>query len=183
MRTGKSNGAARVALCGVFGALALALMLMGGILPAATFAAPAFAGILIMPAAVEFGVRTGALLYAAIGILALFAVPDKEMALIFLFFLGYYPLVKIYLERIRPRAARWAAKLALFNACVFAMYWLILAVFPLPEVAQEYAEMGRAFLAALIVLANVTFVLYDVAVARLVGLYCAKLRPRLLHRP
>ena len=43
MRTGKSSGAARVALCGVFGALALALMLMGGILPAATFAAPAFA--------------------------------------------------------------------------------------------------------------------------------------------
>ena len=51
------------------------------------------------------------------------------------------------------------------------------------RLADEQPAEARAFLAALIFLANVTFVLYDVAVARLVGLYCAKLRPRLLHRP
>ena len=61
----------RVAVGGVFGALALVLMLAGGFLPLATFAAPAFAGLLIVPVAIEFGVKTGVLVYAAIGLLAL----------------------------------------------------------------------------------------------------------------
>ena len=43
-------------------------MLMGGILPLATYVAPALAGILIVPVAIEFGIKTGYVLYAAIGL-------------------------------------------------------------------------------------------------------------------
>lgn len=165
----------------MFGALALTLMLSGGILPAATFAAPAFAGILIVPAAIEFGMPTGYVLYAAIGLLSFFLVPDKEMSLIFLFFLGFYPLLKANLERIRRRLLRVAAKFALFNGCIFLMYTLLLTVFPLPSVTADFESAGSAMLAVLVVFANITFALYDVAIARIIGLYCAKIRPRLLR--
>ncbi len=182
MRTGKRNSSSqKVALCGVFGALALTLMLSGGILPAATFVAPAFAGILIVPAAIEFGMPTGYVLYAAIGLLSFFLVPDKEMSLIFLFFLGFYPLLKANLERIRCRFLRVAAKFTLFNGCILVMYTLLLAVFPLPSVTADFEGTSSAMLAALLILANVTFALYDVAIARIIGLYCAKIRPRLLR--
>ena len=64
MHNHRRSQSMRVALGGVFGALALTLMLLGGILPAATFAAPAFAGMLIVPVAIEFGMKTGRILQA-----------------------------------------------------------------------------------------------------------------------
>ena len=163
----------RIALGGVFGALALALMLAGGFLPLATFAAPAFAGLLLVPVAIECGVKAG--------LLALFLVADKEMALIFLFFLGFYPLAKIGLEKLRRPAVRWASKFALFNACVLSMYAIILFVFPLPAVVLEFEGMGRAFVFSLLALANLTFLLYDKAIERLTALYCCKIRNKLLR--
>lgn len=170
----------RIALAGVFGALSLTFMLAGGILPLATFAAPAIAGILIMPVAIEFGRKTGWLLYAAIGLLSLLLVSDREMSLIFVFFFGFYPLLKTNLERLRTQAARRLAKLAVFNLCVVGMYALVLLVFPIPAIAGEFAEMGLAPAGVLLALGNVTFAIYDAAVARLVSLYCARLRPRLM---
>ena len=171
----------RIALGGVFGALALALMLAGGFLPLATFAAPAFAGLLLVPVAIECGVKAGLLAYAAIGLLALFLVADKEMALIFLFFLGFYPLAKIGLEKLRHPAVRWASKFALFNACVLSMYAIILFVFPLPAVVLEFEGMGQVFIFFLLALANLTFLLYDKAIERLTALYCCKIRNKLLR--
>lgn len=176
---GKKSG--RIALCGLFAALSLCTMLMGSILPASTFSAPAFAGIFLVAVAVEYGMRTGFLLYAAVGLLSMLLVPDKEMALIFIFFLGFYPLVKAYLEKIRFPALRFAAKLMLFNVCILAMYSLILLVFPIPALQQEFSSMSGKALAILLLAGNVTFFVYDLAVARMVALYCAKLRPRLLR--
>ena len=75
----RSSESRKIALSGVFGSLAAVLMLMGGILPLATYVAPALAGILIVPVAIEFGIKTGYVLYAVIGLLSLFVVPDKEI--------------------------------------------------------------------------------------------------------
>ena len=177
---GHQNESQRIALAGVFGALSLTFMLVGGILPLATFAAPAIAGILIMPVAIEFGRKTGWLLYAAIGLLSLLLVSDREMSLIFLFFFGFYPLLKTNIERLHTRTARILVKFAVFNLCVVSMYALILLVFPIPAVAGEFAEMGYGLAGVLLVMGNLTFAVYDAAVARLVSLYCSRLRPRLM---
>ncbi len=141
----RSSESRKIALSGVFGSLAAVLMLMGGILPLATYVAPALAGILIVPVAIEFGIKTGYVLYAAIGLLSLFVVPDKEMSLIFVFFLGFYPLLKASIERMRSRAAQWAVKLAVFNACIVGMYGIILFLFPIGAVVEEFESMGIPF--------------------------------------
>ena len=60
--------------------------------------------------------------YAAVSLLALLFVPDKEVALIFVFLLGYYPLAKPKFERIRPAVLRIVCKLLLCNGTVLAMY-------------------------------------------------------------
>ena len=53
--------------------------------------------------------------YAAVSLLALLFVPDKEVALIFVFLLGYYPLAKPKFERIRPAVLCIVCKLLLCN--------------------------------------------------------------------
>lgn len=177
----RSMESRRIALGGIFTALAIVVMLMGAILPFATFSAPAIAGILIVPVAIEFGMKTGYLLYAAIGLLSIFIVPEKEMALIFIFLFGFYPLFKAKLERVVPKGLQWAAKLLLFNACIFCMYGLILFLFPIGAVVAEFEEMSATFVALLVLLGNLAFVIYDMALVKVIGVYCAKIRPRLMN--
>ena len=169
----------RIALAGVFGALAVVIMLVGGVLPFATFAAPAMAGLFLVPVAIEFGRKTGCLLYVAVGLLAFFLVPDREMSHNFILQLGYYPRLKKYNENIPPKALQWIVKFAVFNASVCALYALLLFVFPLDAVVEELGG-GGFYVWLLWGMGNLTFFVYDIAIARIVAVYCARLRPRLM---
>jgi hypothetical protein len=52
-------------------------------------------------------------------------------------------------------------KLLFFNIALAVMYWLLLSVFGLAEIAQEYAEFGLISGAIMVLLGNATFVLLD----------------------
>ena len=124
------------------------------------------------------GWKWGLLWYAAVAALAALLAPEKEAAVLFVFF-GYYPMLRKLIGRLRVRAAAWAVKLVYVNAAVFAAYGLMLYVFHLTAVMEDFAGMGKAMLAVLLVLANVTFVIYDVLIARLEIYYHVRLRPKL----
>lgn len=117
-----------MAYCGMAAALCVALMLLGAVIPIAMFIAPALAGFLIATVCVECGRTMALTAYAAVSLLALLFVPDKEVALIFVFLLGYYPLAKPRFDRIRPAVLRCVCKLLLCNAAVLAMYGLLLVL-------------------------------------------------------
>lgn len=176
MRAGKSR---RVALCGVLGALALAFLMLGNLIPLATYCAPALAAVVLIPVLQEYGVRWALTLYAAVALLAVLILPDKELALMYALVLGHYPAVRALLAGIRPRILRAGAKLAVFNAAVLLAYGLLLAVFPLPGLAAEFAGMGRAMLAALLAVGNLSFLAFDLALGRLTLLYCRCWRKKL----
>ena len=167
-----------VALCGIFGALALTVMLLGNLLPLATYLSPMLAGLLVLPVVCEAGRGTGWLFYTGIALLSLLLLADKEAAILFCAFLGYYPLAKFSLEKL-PRPLRILLKAALFNTAVIAAYRLMLHLFGMAALQQEFAAMTGGWLAALLVLANVTFWMYDLAVARVFALYIRVLRPRI----
>mgnify|MGYP003219509060 FL=1 len=101
-----------MAYCGMAAALCVALMLLGAVIPIAMFIAPALAGFLIATVCVECGRTMALTAYAAVSLLALLFVPDKEVALIFVFLLGYYPLVKPRFDRIRPAVLRCSSRRA-----------------------------------------------------------------------
>ena len=119
-----------MAYCGIVTALCVALMLLGAVIPIAMFIAPAVAGFLVATVCVECGMQLALTAYAAVSLLALLFVPDKEVALIFVFLLGYYPLAKPKFERIRPAVLRIVCKLLLCNGAVLAMYGLVFLLVP-----------------------------------------------------
>ena len=166
------------ALCGIFGALALVVMLSGSVLSLTVDLSPMLAGLLVLPVVYEAGRRAGWLFYTGISVLSLLLLPDKEPAILFCAFLGYYPLAKFSLEKL-PRLLRLLLKILLFNAAVIAAYQLMLHLFGMAALQQEFAAMTGGWLAALLVLANVTFWMYDLAVARVFALYIRVLRPRI----
>ena len=168
-----------MAYCGIVTALCVALMLLGAVIPIAMFIAPAVAGFLVATVCVECGMQLALTAYAAVSLLALLFVPDKEIALIFTVLLGYYPLIKPKFDRIRPRALQLVCKLLLCNAAVLAMYSLLLVVVPAGSVSQELRTTALAMTLLTLAMGNVAFALYDRALCNLLLLYQLKWQPKL----
>ena len=169
----------KVALGGVLGALSLVCMLLT-IIPTATYALPAIAGVVLMPLVVEWGARFGFTVYAAVSVLALIMAPDKEAALLFVAFFGHYPIIKALAEKhIRQLSIRWCVKFAVFNVCVVAAYALLIWVFAFPM--DGFEVFGISALWLLLLFGNVVFWLYDVALTRVITLYIYRLRNHLMR--
>lgn len=164
-----------IAFCGVLAALAAVILLLGGVIPAATYCCPILAMIVLLPVLEEFGVGMAWTAYAAVSILALLLVPDKETAAVYVFF-GGYPMIQPLLNRIRLRGLRLAAKLAYCNLTVFILYALLIYLFALNDVVRDFQGMSRTFFMVLLLLGNFLFLAMDLALARMRLLWKKKLR-------
>lgn len=154
MRVGSAKA---VALGGILAALATVIMCLGGLIPVATFVCPVLCLVILYLVCHLCGKRIGWAWYGAVSILAVLLGADKEAAAVFAF-LGWYPIVKPYLEKW-PLSLMW--KLLFFNIALAVTYWLLLSVFGLAEIAQEYAEFGLISGAIMVLLGNATFALLD----------------------
>ena len=152
-----------MALGGIFAALAVTLMSMGGLIPVATFVCPMFCMILLRLVNQLCGRRTGWAWYGAVAILSVLLGPDKEAAAVFVF-LGYYPILKPGLDKMKAPVF-W--KLLLFNAAIVVMYFLLIRLFGMEQIASEYTELGTALTVILLILGNVMFFLLDIVLGRL----------------
>jgi len=169
----------KIALTGMMCALSAVIMLMGGLIPLATFCCPLLAGITLIPVFVECGEKLSWGAYIAMAILALILCPDKEAALLFVF-LGYYPILRWRLDQIRSALLRCAARLAVFNAAVLAMYLISIFIFQMSALLNEYREMGLILTLACLVLGNICLLVYDVLLKRLTLIYVVKFRNRIM---
>lgn len=166
-----------MALCGILAALALVMMFLGGVVPFATIACPVLASLVLIPVYIECGQKWGWLWFVAVAALAAFAAPEKESAILFVFF-GYYPMLKKYFGRL-PKVLKYLSKLLYLNVAVFAAYYLMLHVFGLSAVVEDFEGMKLWMLALMLVLANITFFVYDKLIDRIEVAYHVRLRPKL----
>lgn len=168
MRRGKS---AEIALGGMMAALAVVILCLGGLIPAATFCCPVLASLTLLPVMQRGGRRQALLVWAASALLGVLLGPDKEAALLYLA-LGYYPAVRAAFNRLRP-ALRRLCKALLFNGSVLALYAVLIYVLGLEALTEEYRQTGTAMLVLMLAMGNLVFVLYDLILrqmsARLAG--------------
>ena len=169
---------AMVAFCGMAAALSAAVMLLGGVIPAAAYAVPMLCGLLLLPVQIEFGRRAAWATFFSTAALALLLDFDKEAAFFYLF-IGYYPIVKWRLDRIRPKGKRVAAKLLLFTAALVLMYALLYLLFPVAAALEEFREMGVALSIGFVLLYDGCMLLYDRLLMAAVIIYANKIQPKL----
>lgn len=151
------GAAKKVALGGIMAALATVIMCLGGLIPVATFVCPALCLAILYLVCNLCGKRIGWAWYGAVSILSVLLGPNKEAAAVFAF-LGWYPILKPYLEKW-PLSMLW--KLLFFNAALAVMYFLLLYVLGLEQVAREYADFELVSAVIMALLGNATFVLLD----------------------
>ena len=167
-----------VAFCGMAAGLSIVIMLLGGVIPVATYAVPMLCGLLLLPILMEFGQAAAWATFFATAALALLLDFDKEAAFFYLF-IGYYPIVKWRLDRIKGKIRQLLAKLLLFTAAMAVLYALLSLVFPLAEMTREFQEMGLWMTVLFVILYDFCMLLYDRLLLRTVMVYANRVRPKL----
>lgn len=166
----------KIALGGLLTALGVVLMFLTGLIPIGTYALPAIAGVLLIVAVIEIGAKWAWMIYAAVAVLSLLFAADKEAALLFVLFFGYYPVLKSFLERISNKVLSWISKFAVFNVAVVACFFLAVNFLQLPE--DSFTVFGIYLPWVFLILGNAVFLIYDIALSGLVATYVERLHHR-----
>ena len=144
-------------------AVALVIMNLVGLIPVATFVCPMLCMMILTLVVRLCGRRIGWAWYGAVAILCVLLAPDKEAAAIFVS-LGYYPMLKLRLDKLKSGAL---LKFLFFNAVILLMYWLLINLFGLAQVAQEYRELGTVMTAVTLLMGNMMFFMLDKILGRI----------------
>ena len=166
----------KVTLSAVMAALAAVLMLVS-YFPYLTYAVPAVAGLCIMVIVIEINCKWALLSYFTASFFT-FLFAEIESMLMFIGFFGFYPIIKCLVEKTNNRFIEWVLKFVVFNVCVTTVYFILkkLSVFSLDEDMEMIAKYGEIIL---LLLANVVFVFYDIAVSRMSWFYIDKFHQRI----
>ena len=105
----------KVALGGVIAALSLLLMLVAGVTTSLVYAIPMITGAFLMVLVIEFGSGFAWLEYLAISIISMLLLGNKEAAIMYVAFFGYYPIIKSFIEKHTRKVLGWVVKYAIFN--------------------------------------------------------------------
>lgn len=149
------SGARKIAVCAVTAALGVVLMLLGSFMGLGMYMAPIFVGWCLIPIGRRYGVRYQTMLWIAIGLLSMLLVSDMEQNLMFIGFFGWYPIIRLKLQKL-PRIPRLCLKLLLFNVVIVAIEAVVLT-FLVPGMLEIW------LVALLLGMGNLTFLVYDYA--------------------
>ena len=171
-----------VALGGTIASLVLLLMFMATAFPILDYAIPTYAGFLIVVVIVEAGAGWALITYCACAFLCPLLTPDYEATLLFILFMGYYPILYVFLMRIKNKALRLLLKLAVFNAAVLAYAAMFRFIFTSVDLFEGTESLGKWAGPSLLALANVFFVFYDNVLGMLINKYITWFRKKVLKR-
>ncbi len=152
-------------------ALGTVVMLMS-YFPYFTYAIPAVTGILAIVVMAQLG-RKWAVATYAVTCITVFLFAETEAKLIYIIFFGYYPILKSAIEKIGSRTVQYILKFSVFNGAVLLLYGVFVALFSIP--IDDVTGKGTVFLVGLLLVANIAFYLYDIALYRVAQLYSSKI--------
>ena len=160
----------KTTICGVTASLALVLMLLTYVNPFLTYTSPPFAGVLLILIMLEVGIGWAFGTYTAIGLLALFLLSDKEAAVMFIAFFGYYPMLRAKFEFIiKNKIIRYILELLIYNLSMAVSVVVSMFVFAVDY--DDFGDLGKIGFVILILLMNVIFILYDFLLSKLILAY------------
>lgn len=159
----------KLILSSIVAALSLFLMIIAGIIPIGTYAIPVVASLLYIVLVKEIGYGWAVMAYAVTSIMSFILCADKETAINFILFFGYYPILKMQLEKIHLLALKIIIKLTIFNAAMIAVFYIATFILMIP--ASAYTVFGLYIPWIILAVGNVVFIIYDYALTGLTVQY------------
>lgn len=164
----------QLTICAMLIALGVIFLGIGALLEVLDISMAVIASLCVIIAVIEYGKGAPWMVFAAITILSFLLIPNKLPVIFFALFFGFYPILKEKLEG-KKKLLSWVLKEIIFNVCLAIILLLYFWLFfegvgislPLPWI-----------IVIAILLCELVFVLYDIALTRMISFYIVKLRKR-----
>ena len=165
----------KLTLCSITAALSSVCM-MFSYFPYLTYAVAVASGMFIMVPVIEINRKWAFLTFLTSSVL-IFFLAEAESKLLYLCFLGYYPILKSIIEQIKKRAGEWFLKFLSFNIAVIVAYVAFAGMFGV--IIDDFGVLKQYGVPILLVLGNGVFAIYDTMLSRLARLYMVRLHPKI----
>ena len=143
---------------GMVSALSVVIMLLTNIMPSMMYVIPIVTGGIVFAVNEIIGKKWAIGVFFVTSFISFILLTDKETALNYTLFFGYYPLLKPVFEKL-PKALSWVVKLVSFNVAIVIIGLIVTFVFKLPFLDEDF---GKFTIPLFAVMFNLVFVLYDV---------------------
>ena len=143
---------------------------------------PTFAGFMMVVMIVEVDKNWAIATYCAVSLLSIFVTPNYEATLLFILFMGYFPILKYYLDQKKNRLLVWAIKLAVFNVAIVIFFLAFQYIFTSVDMLEGMEMFGKYAVLVLWAAANLFFFIYDYALTQLTDMYINWFRKKILRR-
>ena len=171
----------KIAFSGLMAALSVAILLMSGFVPILTYCAPLFACIFLVPVMEELNKKWAWMTWTAASLLSLILCADKEAAFFYMF-IGYYPMLKPFLDRIWNKPLRMLAKLGVFSFAIVGMYALLYYVIRLDVVMQDMQSVSLIINIVYIAVMVLILMCFDFILRYISRFYRVRIKPKLKIR-
>ncbi len=171
--------ARKLAFSSVMTALTVVSLYGSVALPTGRIALLAIASLCVLITHAECGTKYSFIQYITTALISALIIPYKSQVILFIAFIGYYPIVKSYIERIESVWLEWVVKILFFNAL------FILAYFVINSFLLNYIHFGSIFMYALahlfwvFIIFEILFVIYDYLLSLFVSYYINVLQKRI----
>jgi len=163
-----SSNTKKIALSAILTSLSVVFLTIGSFIEILDLTSATIAGFAIILAVIEIGGFYPYLIYLSTSTLALLLIPNKLPALIFLCFCGFYPIFKAYIERFHYIIA-WSVKISMFNIFFAIAVLVIKNLFGIIDPIFSFEIF-------IFIVANFAFLLYDIAMTKIIIFYIIKIR-------
>ena len=154
-------------------ALSVVILMLGSLIEVLDVSTAVIASVLCIYAVIEMGGFYPWMIWLVTSVLGFVLLPIKTPVIFYALFAGFYPILKEKLEKLKNPIS-YILKLIVFHICLAgmaALLWLFIPGF--------FTSDGMWWLPAVTyLLCLVCFVVYDIALTRLITFYLIKLRHR-----
>lgn len=133
-------------------------MLLTNIMPSMMYVIPIITGAIVFAVNEIIGKKWALGVFFVTSFISFVLLTDKEAALNYTLFFGYYPLLKPLYEKL-PKVLSWGVKVLTFNVALVAIGLIVTFIFKLPFLDED---MGKFTIPIFAVLFNIVFVMYDI---------------------
>lgn len=164
----------KIAISSIMTALCVVALFTGSILPitiAMCFLASAIGSVNIL----ECGKKYALLSYVAVCIISFLFIPKKFIVYLYIFILGYYPLIKLFIEKFNNLLKEWILKILFFTILLIATYFVMQNFF-LPSLDKKLVEFFFSHIATIIAISEVAFIVYDIGLTYFIDFYIRRIK-------
>lgn len=146
--------AREISYAGLLAATSLLFLILASLLPKGNSLFYVLSSVCVMIIVWLYSIKVGIVMYIAVSVLALIVVPNKLVAILYVFIFGFYPIVKALCERGFPFYVEIGLKLLYYNIVLIILYFVIKII--IREI--PHFKFG---IVLTVVSSEIIFVLYD----------------------